>query len=144
MHDTGKIILGIIVFLGIFTFPFYYNGFYMENYLPPEKIEKQVNTMKNKHPQYVDSKNLTFSEMRATHMQFLDHWREGVVRHGDRTTVKGLQLTCFMCHSKNQEVKKMAPSCNGCHEYIGVNLYCWQCHIDPADPDDLKKKNLTN
>ena len=68
--------------------------------------------------------------MRATHMELLDRWRNGVVRRGERTYVASdgrlyavsLTGTCLGCHGD------AADFCDRCHHYAGVEASCWDCH----------------
>jgi len=40
---------------------------------------------------------------------------------------KSLTGTCLSCHSSKEAF------CNRCHEYVGADPYCWECHIDPGE-----------
>ena len=68
--------------------------------------------------------------MRDNHMQLLDEWRNDVVRTGSReyesasgqVYEKSLDGTCLECHSNREEF------CDSCHDYAGVQPYCWECH----------------
>ncbi len=126
MYDSGKIIAGIIVFLGIFTFPTWYlftggeRGKMPELVLPEEENKKEC---------IYDAE-----VMRASHMDLLNDWRDKVVRDGNRifTSPKGKKIemsltkTCLGCHSEK------AKFCDRCHNYLEVNPYCWDCHVDPS------------
>jgi hypothetical protein len=67
-------------------------------------------------------------------MQLLINWREQVVRNDFRTytafngkTYKmSLTGTCMGCHTDK------ARFCDRCHNYAGVTVVCWDCHVDPA------------
>jgi len=68
--------------------------------------------------------------MRARHMQLLDDWRDAVVRRGEGVYVASdgqrhrmsLTGTCLGCHVDP------AKFCVKCHEYVGVEAFCWDCH----------------
>lgn len=128
MYDGGKIIAGLIIFLGLVTFPFWYNAAGAAYKTPELKLPP-----KSKATECVESK--TF--MQAEHMQMLDNWRDAVVRTGNRDYVnaKGahfdmsLQNTCMKCH----ETKK--DFCDKCHTVAAVAPYCWDCHIAPKEKE---------
>jgi hypothetical protein len=73
--------------------------------------------------------------MRASHMNLLLEWRDSVVRRNVRTyeaangkvyTIS-LSRTCLTeCHTNKQEF------CDRCHNYVGVQPNCMDCHVDPA------------
>ena len=60
-------------------------------------------------------------------------WRDEVVRVNQRTFEapdgreweKSLTRTCLACHAEKAEF------CDKCHDYLGVQPYCWDCHVDP-------------
>jgi len=126
MYDSGKIILGIVIFIALFTFPTWYlftNG-------EPKPMPDLV------FPENEDQKECVYNSeyMRASHMDLLNEWRDKVVREGQRTftTSKGknfemsLTKTCLGCHSNK------AQFCDKCHDYLDVTPYCWDCHVDPS------------
>ena len=123
MKDKKFIISGLIIFLIIATFPFWYNR---GKAAPAPELEL---TAKAKAAQ-VCVRSTDF--MKAEHMQLLDVWRDSVVRRGDRIYVSpsgkeynmSLTNTCLDCHSNKAEF------CDRCHNYSSVRPYCWDCHID--------------
>ncbi|MFC2035550.1 sulfate reduction electron transfer complex DsrMKJOP subunit DsrJ [Chloroflexota bacterium] len=123
MYDASKIIPGLIVFLCIITFPLWLtvaNG--KLDYVPEPEIVTE-------EEQCVESAE----SMRANHMDLLVDWREIVVREGTRIWVASdgkeynmsLTSTCLDCHSNKAEF------CDQCHDYVGVEPYCWNCHVVP-------------
>ena len=123
MNDKKLIVTGLVIFLMIVLFPFWYNR--GKAVPPPEvKLTEQAKAAK----ECVLAKDY----MSAEHMQLLDLWRESVVRQADRvyTNPKGKQFvmslsnTCLDCHSNK------ADFCDKCHNYASVRPYCWDCHID--------------
>jgi hypothetical protein len=68
-------------------------------------------------------------------MQLLSSWRDKVVRDGKGTYIneKGesfdmsLQTTCLKCHSNKTRF------CDECHDYAGIQVYCWDCHVAPEE-----------
>ena len=123
MNNKNKIITGLIIFLGIITFPFWYN---MGKAAPG--IEPELSAKAKAAKKCVRSA----SYMKAEHMQLLDAWRESVVREGERIYVNeegtqfnmSLSNTCLDCHSNK------AQFCDKCHDYASARPYCWDCHID--------------
>jgi hypothetical protein len=125
MYDAGKIIVGLIIFIGLFTTPIWYDLVNGESAHKPN-IVLPVNE---------DIKECVASTkyMRESHMDLLNEWRDEVVRNGNRfyTSPNGkefemsLSKTCTNCHSNKTEF------CDQCHDYLGVTPYCWDCHVEP-------------
>ena len=70
--------------------------------------------------------------MRASHMDLLDEWRDDVVREEDPWHVydgkrhkKSLVGRCMSGQSNKVEF------CDQCHDYVGVEPSCWDCHNAP-------------
>jgi hypothetical protein len=123
MYDAGKIIAGLGVFAGLVTWPVWYTaGHGKLGYVPelqkPAEAKECVETT---------------AYMRAWHMDLLNTWRDAVVRDGEHVYVAGdgkrhnmsLTGTCLRCHAEP------AKFCNRCHDYTGVQPYCWDCHRQP-------------
>ena len=125
MYDSGKILVGIIIFIGLFTSPIWYDLASGESSNKPNIIL----------PTNEDMKECVASTeyMRASHMDLLNEWRDEVVREGNRiyTSPNGkefemsLTKTCTNCHYNKTEF------CDQCHDYLGVTPYCWDCHVEP-------------
>jgi hypothetical protein len=123
MNDKKLITAGIVVFIALVTFPFWFN---MGKAAPAPEVELTEKAKAAKT--CVRSKEF----MRAEHMQLLDLWREQVVRTAVREYVSpegktynmSLSNTCLDCHSNKTEF------CDRCHDYASVSPYCWDCHID--------------
>jgi len=122
MYDQGKVIVGIAVFVGFVTFPIWWQAFGDNE--PPQLAEPTG-----------DSCIESVEFMRASHMDTLNDWRNGVVRKGLREYVNSegkayemsLTNTCLDCHSDK------VGFCDECHDYAGVHPTCWECHIDPQE-----------
>ena len=123
MYKSKGVIIGIIIFLAVVTFPFIYNR---GKAAPAPEV---VLTEKAKAAkQCVRSTDY----MQREHMKVLDLWRHTVVRNGQRMYVNpqgkefnmSLTNTCLDCHSNKTEF------CDRCHDYASVRPYCWDCHID--------------
>ncbi|MCP4295713.1 MAG: hypothetical protein GY786_08920 [Proteobacteria bacterium] len=123
MYDKKLVIPGLILFLALVTLPFWASG--------GDENQTAKPIIKAGLTQCVESKDF----MRANHMQLLDQWRDSVVRDQQRTYVsstgkhfdKSLTNTCLECHSNKSEF------CDSCHESVGVEPYCWSCHLDPEE-----------
>jgi len=135
MYDEKFIIPGLVIFVGIFTFPLWVQMGKAAP-VPEPKIDTPViQAMAEK--KCVQSKLY----MRTDHMQMLNDWRDEVVREAKRQFVspegkeydKSLQLTCMNCHSNKKDF------CDKCHNYAGVAPYCWDCHIQPQEPQAPKE-----
>ncbi len=119
MYDVGKIVLGLGVFAALVTGPAWY-AFGRGTGQPPE-LEKPADAK-----QCIESKSF----MRSRHMELLNEWRNAVVRNGDHVYVATdgqryemkLTGTCLGCH------KDPGKFCIKCHEYAGVDVFCWDCH----------------
>jgi len=121
MNNKALIVTGLIIFLIIVLFPFWY----MRGKAVP--MPDPVLTAKAKAAKAcVRSKDY----MRSEHMLLLVTWRESVVREGKRVYVNpqgkefnmSLTNTCLDCHSNKAEF------CDRCHNYASVSPYCWNCH----------------
>ncbi len=123
MYDSGKIISGLIIFLIIATAPIWYTA-------------ASGGTTKGPEPEIITTEKQCVRDtdyMRHDHMELLNEWRDQVVRGDDRvyTTASGrkfeksLSNTCMSCHPNKSEF------CDRCHNYMGVDPYCWSCHIEP-------------
>ncbi len=123
MKDKKIIISGLVIFIVIITFPFWYNR--GKAAPAPELILTDTAKAAKECVR-------TTEYMRAEHMKVLDLWRHSVVRNAERIYVnsKGkefnmsLSNTCLDCHSNKAEF------CDRCHDYASVRPYCWDCHID--------------
>lgn len=123
MNDKNWIIAGIIIFVVIVTFPFWFSRGKAVPTPEPELTEKAKAAVTCvRSTEY----------MKTQHMQLLDEWRLAVVRDGKRIFVneKGeefnmsLSNTCLDCHANKAEF------CDKCHNYASVKPYCWKCHLD--------------
>ena len=123
MHDAGKIIVGLAIFLAIVTSHIWYHSLTGADPGPPElRIASKSRDCVAPTPY-----------MRALHMDLLSQWRDDSVRTEDATYIgldgkvyqKSLSATCMSCHSNKGEF------CDRCHEYVGVKPYCWDCHLEP-------------
>lgn len=127
MFDGWKVILGLIIFLAVVTFPLWYNA----------STGKATDVPEVEIPVELAGQQciLDRESMRASHMDLLNEWRDDVVRRGDRIYeapdgkkhVMSLQNTCMGCHQNK------SAFCDRCHNYMAVTPYCWECHIEPKE-----------
>ncbi len=124
IYDKGKVIAGLIIFVVMVTFPFWYNHGKAAPAPEPKLSEKAKAAKECVRPKEF---------MKAEHMQVLDVWRDTVVRDGQRfyerdgqTVMMSLTRTCLDCHGSREEF------CTKCHDYVGVTPHCWDCHLDTA------------
>ena len=123
MHDAGKVLSGLVIFLAIVASPMWYQTLKGEPVGSPDfKIDSES-------PVCV----ATTAYMRSLHMDLLNDWRDEAVRDGDRIYVglegveyeKSIGGTCLgSCHSNQEDF------CDRCHEYVGAEVYCWDCHAE--------------
>lgn len=125
MRDKGRIIIGLVIFLVLITFPIWYNvASGKAGYVP--ELQK---------PATAEQCVMETSYMTAYHMNLLDEWRDKVVREGVRMTTDmsgkpiemSLSRTCLGCHTEKAEF------CDKCHNYMSVDPFCWDCHVDPKE-----------
>jgi len=125
MRDKGKIMIGLVIFLILITFPVWYNVAKGKATYVPELQKPATATECVRDTEY----------MTANHMDLLNQWRDLVVREGKRMDVDmhgnpvemSLTRTCLDCHSDKAEF------CDKCHDYMSVDPYCWDCHVDPKE-----------
>ncbi|MBI2868715.1 MAG: sulfate reduction electron transfer complex DsrMKJOP subunit DsrJ [Chloroflexi bacterium] len=125
MYNTGKILLGAALFLGLVSYPAWYTlGSQAAG--PPELEKPAAGELCVEDAGY----------MRAEHADLLAFWRETAVRDGERAYAAesgrsyaiSLTGTCLDCHENK------ARFCDRCHDYLGVKPDCWNCHITPEEP----------
>lgn len=122
MRDRGLIFIGLAVFAGLFTFPFWIGlgkGEHRAFSVPLPASEKECVA--------------PVAFMRSSHMDLLDEWRDRAVRQDRRSYIGSngkvyavsLTGTCLQqCHGDK------AAFCDRCHAYNGVqDLNCWNCHL---------------
>jgi hypothetical protein len=133
MYNSGKIIIGIIIFIGLVTFPLWIDMGKVKAKPDPKTDTAEI--MKLPENERVCVESTAF--MKKEHMQLLNNWRDWVVRDGDGTYVNAegktytmsLQNTCMKCHSNKTKF------CDECHNYADVKPYCWDCHIEPKEKE---------
>jgi len=127
MYDKGKVVAGLVIFVVLITFPFWYNL----GKAAPAPEPKLTGKAAEAGQKCIEDK----AYMTPEHMQILNDWRETVVREAKRIYVNrsgkefemSLSNTCLGCHSEKAEF------CDKCHNYASVTPYCWDCHVDPKE-----------
>ena len=127
MNDKKWIILGLVIFLGLLTFPLWYNFA-----IKAGKAAPAPTPVLSEKAKAAKECVMSTDYMKRDHMKVLDLWRLTVVRDGRREFVneKGkvfnmsLSNTCLDCHDNKAEF------CDKCHDYASVRPYCFDCHID--------------
>jgi len=125
MRDQGLIFVGLLVFLGLITFPVSYNLIAGKTSKP---LELQLPAVEKQCVAPIDY-------MKTSHMKLLFQWRDDRVRRDIRTYAaydgKSYAIsftgTCLTkCHTSK------ADFCDRCHNYMGIQTpNCTDCHIDP-------------
>ena len=125
IYDADKIVLGVVIFLIIMTFPIWYIAAGGASGAAPEP---EITTSEGQCVESVDY-------MRRYHMELVDEWKDMAVREGavryrasdGREYEINFSSTCMGCHSNK------AGFCDRCHDYLGVKPSCWDCHIAPEE-----------
>ncbi|MFZ5765991.1 MAG: sulfate reduction electron transfer complex DsrMKJOP subunit DsrJ [Thermodesulfobacteriota bacterium] len=129
MYDKGKIIPGLIIFVGLMLFAIFNNA---GKKVEAPKVEKPVGYKECVKP---------VKYMKESHMELLNVWRDEVIREGKREMIevegklyeKSLQNGCMHCHTSKKKF------CDVCHTFASVYPYCWDCHIAPLADKALEE-----
>lgn len=125
MYNAKAVITGIIIFVAIFSSPFW-AGWIGQDYTKTGVV------LPREEKQCIEDTEF----MRAQHMRLLDEWRDKALREENRVYISALngkkwvislQNTCMKCHSNYAEF------CEKCHISNSVYPYCWTCHIIPTE-----------
>jgi hypothetical protein len=123
LYNGPQIIVGLVIFVAIFTYPFWSALGKAAPVPKPQPVPKSVATQCVADTAY----------MRVSHMKLLNSWRDEVVRDADRIYVSpsgkaynmSLTNTCLECHTDKTKF------CDQCHNYLAVAPFCWDCHLVP-------------
>lgn len=123
MYNTGKVIVGIIVFILFFTIPFWLNLGKVKALPKPELPKDETKCVEDT------------DYMRAYHMHLLHEWRTRKIRkmqvyymnHEGKLYIMSLQRTCMKCHTSKEKF------CDRCHQVVVTHPDCWRCHIAPEE-----------
>lgn len=133
MYNRGKIIIGLLIFVGLVTFPFLFSAGKVVAKPEPKIDTPEIQKLPENERKCVEPKAF----MKGEHMKLLNEWRDSVVREGNRIYIGdggkkfdiSLQNTCMKCHSNKKKF------CDECHNYAAVKPYCWDCHIAPKEKE---------
>jgi hypothetical protein len=129
MYDAKKVIPGILIFLALFTFPFWYEK---GKAIPAPNLSLDTPQIR----QLAKKKCIEPTAfMRSSHMELINSWRTAVVREGERVYIASdgrkvtmsLSQNCLGCHSNKEQF------CDTCHNYAAVKPNCWSCHNVPPE-----------
>ena len=133
IYDGKYILIGLLVFVGLATFPVWYDHGKAVAPADPSLNTPVIAGM------MVKRCILPKEQMITEHMKLLNVWRTQVVRYGKRVYVApdgekyamSLETECFRCHSNK------ADFCDRCHNYAGLDKatdpYCFSCHVVPSE-----------
>ena len=118
MSEKKWIIAGIVIFVTVAAFPFWFN---LGKAAPAPELELTEKAKELNHGKCV----MPTDYMQSEHMQLLDLWRHSVVRNAKRTFVNSsgqefnmsLSNTCLECHSNKAEF------CDRCHDNLADRQY---------------------
>ncbi len=128
-HQWGKIAVGLVIFVVLITFPFWYGK---GKTSPPPQLSLDTPAIAQlKEKRCVEDTSF----MRGNHMKLLNVWRDEAVREGHRlytakdgrTFEKSLSGACLKCHSNKEQF------CDRCHNYLGAKPSCFSCHNVPGE-----------
>ena len=127
MFDGWKIITGLVIGVCVLLYPFWPSAGKWGAKTPEPELTAKAKEAK----ECVEPK----SYIRTEHMKLLDDWRNEAIRHANRVYKsksgkiydRSLQNTCMQCHSNKSKF------CDQCHNYLGVDPFCWDCHIEPKE-----------
>jgi hypothetical protein len=127
MYDGWKIITGLVIGVCVLLYPFWPSAGKWDAKVPEPELTAKAKEAKA----CIEPK----SYIRTEHMKLLDEWRQEAVRDANRIYKsstgkiydKSLQNTCMECHSNKSKF------CDQCHDYTGVDPFCWDCHIEPKE-----------
>ncbi len=128
MRDRNKIIVGLIIFVILVTFPFW------RQLAASGEADVARPDLDYPDPAEVPSCVEDSAYMTANHPHLLNDWRDQLVREGvtEYTSSTGevyqisLTHTCLDCHEDRDAF------CNRCHDYSNVDPTCWDCHTTPG------------
>jgi hypothetical protein len=140
MYDAWKIIVGLVIFVALFTAAFWMNAGKAIPVPEPKIDTPEIKKIPETERRCVEDKQF----MRTTHMQLINDWRDEALREGNREYVNkngekyniSLQNTCMKCHSNKKDF------CDTCHNYTGVSPYCWDCHLEPKEESKEEPKGI--
>lgn len=120
MYKGGKIIASLIIFVGLFTVPFFYN--LGKANAGPEIDAQQLAEFQSIEPSV---------NMIANHPQLFNQWRDELVRNGKTVYINSEGKAIDINIEKLAGADPSNQFCVSCHNYAAVDPTCWDCHIGP-------------
>lgn len=120
MYKGGRIIASLIIFVGIFSVPFFYN--LGKANAGPEIDAQQLADFQSIEPSI---------NMVAEHPQLFNQMRDEFVRNGNTVYINSQGKKIDI---KIEDLEGTGPSsqfCVSCHNYTSVQPTCWDCHSGP-------------
>jgi hypothetical protein len=122
MRDRSRVIAGLGVFVVLAALPIWHALWAAGDISRPELELPQDESQCIEDTEF----------MRNRHQDFLNQWRNAVVRDGETeyTSTAGeihtmsLTGTCLSCHDNRDTF------CTRCHDYANVEPRCWDCHVE--------------
>jgi len=71
-------------------------------------------------------------DMKKNHMNYILHQRDETMHNGIRTETFSLK-ECINCHVPKNSTARFGDDehfCSSCHNFTGVSIDCFQCHMD--------------
>ncbi|CAK8724202.1 Putative sulfite reductase-associated electron transfer protein DsrJ [Candidatus Electronema halotolerans] len=134
MYDSGKIIPGLLIFVLLITFPFWYNNLIGDaGAVPPATNNKIAESHKafDNMLQSMGMKSfpngaqhaLTTEEMRAKHMDMIKDIHVTAQGYDPAKAGQKPTMSCLTCHGTKEQF------CDSCHAHAAVTIPdCWTCH----------------
>ncbi|RDH81084.1 MAG: hypothetical protein DIZ80_13275 [endosymbiont of Galathealinum brachiosum] len=85
-------------------------------------------------------------EMKKNHMNYILHQRDETMHNGIRTETYSLKK-CINCHVPENSTARFGDDkhfCSSCHNFTGVSIDCFQCHMDRPMKNKAMGKNPHN
>ncbi|AET67340.1 hypothetical protein Desor_1700 [Desulfosporosinus orientis DSM 765] len=120
MYKGGRIIASLIIFVGLFTIPFFYN--LGKANAGPEIDAQQLADFQSIEPSV---------NMIANHPQMFNQWRDELVRNGKTVYVNSEGKEIDISLEKLEGTDQSSQFCVSCHNYTAVDPTCWDCHSGP-------------
>jgi len=135
MYNASKVIPGIIILVVLLCTPILMNFANLKALPPSEPFIREAGQDKAATSEKCVA---PVEYMRGYHMKLLDKWRTEKIREmkvyymspDGKIYVMSLQRTCLKCHKDYQKF------CYKCHQFTGVNIDCFNCHI--AGKEEIK------
>ena len=114
MFDSGKVIVGLVIFVGLATSPFWYGAIFGQDDDAGNAPDPILSATASAAGPCVHSAEY----MKASHMDLINEWRDRVVRGGERIYegdegreyVMSLTNGCLSCHDNKTLIHDIESS----------------------------------